>query len=105
MSDVILRRIPTFGAMADIASSHHERLDGKGYWRGLTRTDLNQDIRIATACDVFDGLSADRPYREAMPLDRVFEIMDRDTHTAFDPDCVQGLKECYEKPVAGLRVA
>jgi putative nucleotidyltransferase with HDIG domain len=94
-SDIILRRIPTWEGLANIASAHHERLDGKGYWRGLTAEQLDLDVRIATACDVFDALTAKRPYRDAMPVRKAFEIMDRDLGTAFDPDCVAGLKEIY----------
>ncbi len=91
----ILSQIPTWEPIAKIASEHHERLDGKGYWRGLDETMLDRDTRIATACDVFDALTADRPYRGAMPVEKAFEIMDKDTGTAFDPDCVAGLKELY----------
>lgn len=91
----ILSRIPGFGYMAEIASAHHERLDGKGYWRGLSADELSFDVRIVTACDVFDALSADRPYRTAMPLDKVFEIMTSDIDTAFDARCVGALKDLF----------
>lgn len=67
-SDMILRRIPTFEAIADLASTHHERLDGKGYWRGLGGEELTLASRIMTVSDVFDALSANRPYRDALPL-------------------------------------
>ncbi|MBX3117601.1 MAG: HD domain-containing protein [Fimbriimonadaceae bacterium] len=90
----ILGRIPSFEYMAEIASAHHERLDGKGYWRGLGADDLSLDVRIVTACDVFDALSATRPYRAAMPLEKVWSILDSDIGTAFDGDCVAALKEC-----------
>jgi putative nucleotidyltransferase with HDIG domain len=94
-SDIILRRIPTWEAIANIASAHHERLDGRGYWRGLANSDIDLDIRLTTVCDVFDALTANRPYRDAMPLERAFGIIDKDSGSAFDPECVQALKECY----------
>jgi len=91
----ILGRIPGFDYMAEIASAHHERLDGKGYWRGLSADQLSLDVRIVTACDVFDALSAKRPYRDAMPLDKVWDIMVGDIGSAFDGDCVVALQEIY----------
>jgi len=89
----ILSRIPVFEALAQIASSHHERLDGKGYWQGLSGEQISLDVRIVTVSDVFDALTADRPYRKGLPLDQVFDIMDRDAGTAFDHDCLAVLKQ------------
>ena len=54
-------------------------------------------MRAIAVADVFDALSAKRPYREAMPLDKVFAILDRD---ALDPDCVAVLKDVYRRAVA-----
>jgi HD-GYP domain-containing protein (c-di-GMP phosphodiesterase class II) len=48
-----------------------------------------------TVSDVFDALSAKRPYRDALPLETIFEIMDRDRGTAFDDDCMTALHEIY----------
>lgn len=91
----ILGRIPTFEKIADIASAHHERLDGRGYWRGLTAEQLPLDVRIVTVCDVFDALTARRPYRDAMSPDDALVIMEKDTGTAFDPDCIEAVRECF----------
>ncbi|RYH01632.1 HD-GYP domain-containing protein [Salipiger sp. IMCC34102] len=88
----ILKRITAFADMAPIARSHHERLDGGGYPDGLTAEALPLDVRIVTVADVFDALSAHRPYRDALPMDEVFDILDRETGTAFDADCVAALK-------------
>jgi HD-GYP domain-containing protein (c-di-GMP phosphodiesterase class II) len=93
----ILGRIQSFGYLAEIASAHHERLDGKGYWRGRSGDQLSLDVRIVTVCDVFDALSSKRPYREAMPLDKVWEIMDKDIGTAFDASCLRALKEAVNQ--------
>lgn len=104
-SDMILRRIPTFEAIADLASSHHERIDGKGYWRGLSGDQLNLASRIMTVSDVFDALSAKRPYRDALPLEEIFKIMDRDAGSAFDPDCLSALQEIYSNHQKDLPLA
>ncbi|MEZ5163689.1 MAG: HD domain-containing phosphohydrolase [Fimbriimonadaceae bacterium] len=98
-SDEILRRIPAFSEMAEIASAHHERLDGKGYWRGLGAEQLTLEMRILTVADVLDALTAKRPYRDAMSFDKAFSIMDSDVGTAFDADCVDAAKSLYLQSV------
>jgi len=95
----ILGRIPSFEYMAEIASCHHERLDGKGYWRGLSAEHLSLDVRIVSVCDVFDALSADRPYRDAMPLEKVWVIMDQESGPSLDPGCVAALKSVRCAPL------
>ena len=49
-------------------------------------------MRALAVADVFDALSANRPYRDAMPLDKVFSILESDS---LDPDCIGVLKERY----------
>ena len=53
-----------------IAGAHHERLDGKGYPRGLKATRSALETRIITTADIFDAITADRPYRAAIPVPR-----------------------------------
>src|SRR5207342_2570175 len=66
-TETILSRISAFGDLAAVAGAHHERLDGKGYPRGLTGDQICLETRIITTADIFDALTADRPYRAAMP--------------------------------------
>jgi HD-GYP domain-containing protein (c-di-GMP phosphodiesterase class II) len=88
----ILRNIRGFERITEIAGAHHERLDGKGYYRGLTAEHLDLDMRILAAADVFDALTAERPYRSALPLNDVYTIMDKDAGLALDVDCIAALK-------------
>ena len=74
----ILERIGSFEQIAAIAGAHHERLDGSGYYQQLSGAQLSLETRIMAVADVFDALSAERPYREALSIDRVFSIMDAD---------------------------
>ncbi len=90
--EVILARVPAFRDIAPLAGSHHERLDGKGYPSGLAGDAICLETRILTVADVFDALSADRPYRPAMPIAAALAILDKDTGTAFDANCVAALK-------------
>jgi HD-GYP domain-containing protein (c-di-GMP phosphodiesterase class II) len=89
----ILGRIGAFADLAPIAAAHHERLDGKGYPLGLDERTLGVETRIITLCDVFDALTSDRPYREAMPIDRALAVMKADVGTAFDGDGFAALEE------------
>jgi putative nucleotidyltransferase with HDIG domain len=71
----ILKKIGSFDRLATIAAAHHERLDGSGYHSGLCGEQLSLPARIIAVADVFDALSAKRPYRDAMPLERALSIM------------------------------
>lgn len=96
----ILQRIPQFEALAKVAAAHHERLDGSGYYRGLGGKELNLPMRILCVADVFDALAADRPYREGMPLETVFAILEKDTPKLLDGDCVRAMREVASAPRA-----
>jgi len=89
----LLRELGGFGpAIHDLVHSHHERLDGKGYPRGLNESELSLDIRIMTVCDVYDALVSPRVYRDAWTHDDALALLHRDTGTAFDERCVAALE-------------
>lgn len=88
----ILSRIDVFGELAQVASAHHERLDGKGYPLGLVASQICLETRIITTADIFDAITADRPYRAAIPVERALEIMSEDLGKAIDPRCLEALK-------------
>ncbi|MGH7657262.1 MAG: HD-GYP domain-containing protein, partial [Gemmatimonadales bacterium] len=60
----ILNRVSAFRGIADVAGSHHERLDGRGYHRGLGAADLSLPARVLATADVCEALLAERPYRK-----------------------------------------
>jgi HD-GYP domain-containing protein (c-di-GMP phosphodiesterase class II) len=97
MSEAILSRVPAFQELARVGGAHHERLDGKGYPRGLGGDALCLATRIVTAADVFDALTADRPYRAAMPVEKALGIMEQDVGKAFDADCFAALKRALAR--------
>ena len=87
----ILARVPVFSHFAYDASCHHERIDGAGYYRGVDGDALSRHARILAAADIFDALSAARPYREALPLDRVMSIIAEGRGTQLCPETVDAL--------------
>lgn len=93
----LLRRIKGFERISELASAHHERLDGRGYWQGLTGDQLDLDMRILTVSDVFDALTAKRPYRDAMLPEDALAIMERDRGAAFDSECLDALSDIHLK--------
>jgi HD-GYP domain-containing protein (c-di-GMP phosphodiesterase class II) len=92
-SRMILSRISAFQALARIAGDHHERLDGKGYPRGIAGDEICLETRIITAADIFDALTAERPYRGAMPVSKALDIMRADVGTAVDGSCFAALEK------------
>jgi HD-GYP domain-containing protein (c-di-GMP phosphodiesterase class II) len=61
----VLSRSPALAPLAVLAAAHHERLDGSGYHRGVRQGELDTDMRILAAADVFAALTADRAHRPA----------------------------------------
>jgi HD-GYP domain-containing protein (c-di-GMP phosphodiesterase class II) len=86
-----VKRIEGYGPIADIILAHHERIDGRGYHRGLAAGTLPADARILAVADIYDALSAARPYREALPHGRVMEIMRADAGPGTCPECFAAL--------------
>jgi HD-GYP domain-containing protein (c-di-GMP phosphodiesterase class II) len=87
----ILMRVSGFRPLAELASSHHERLDGTGYHRGLDSRGLSRQSRILCTADICDALLATRPYRPGLPPERVVQIMRRQVGSGIDPDCFDAL--------------
>ncbi len=74
-----------------IASSHHERFDGKGYPRGLKGDEIPLLGRILAVADVLDAITSKRHYRTAMSMADALSIMKRESGGQFDPECVKAL--------------
>jgi HD-GYP domain-containing protein (c-di-GMP phosphodiesterase class II) len=91
-TETILSRIGAFSDLARIAGAHHERLDGGGYPRGLKAEDIDLETRIITTADIFDAITAERPYRGAIPVLQALEMMEQTVGTALDLECFDALK-------------
>ncbi len=80
-----LKRVPEY------AGGHHERMDGKGYPKGLTADCMSVQARMMAVADIFEALTAsDRPYKDAMPLSKSLAILKNMSETGhIDPDIYQ----------------
>jgi len=96
-TETILARIGAFAELARVAAAHHERLDGRGYPRGLTADDIALETRIITTADIFDAITAERPYRGAVPIPKTLEMMAENVGTAIDPACFDALKQALAR--------
>jgi HD-GYP domain-containing protein (c-di-GMP phosphodiesterase class II) len=100
----ILTQVRAFHDLARIAGAHHERLDGSGYFAGLTATELGLPERILAVADVAEALSADRPYRPALAPDDVLDVMRRDAGPRLDGNVFEALEEVLPAWSSGLMV-
>lgn len=77
-----LRNVPEF------AGGHHERMDGRGYPKGLMRHEMSLQARMLGIADIFEALTAvDRPYKAGMKVSKALEIMVRFKKNGhIDPD-------------------
>lgn len=101
----ILERVAPFRDLAEVAAMHHERVDGRGYHRGVGGDALPLEARILAVADQFEALSAERPYRERLERAQVLAILERDLGTGIDADVFAALQRYLERTAAPGRRA
>ena len=94
-----LKQTPLLSFASQIAESHHEKYNGKGYPKGLSGEDIPLIARIVAVVDVFDALMSKRPYKEPFSLEKTLSIIEGDSGTHFDPKVVETFLENLEKIV------
>ncbi|MDQ7823757.1 MAG: HD-GYP domain-containing protein [Candidatus Eremiobacteraeota bacterium] len=80
----LLEKIPV-----ELAYSHHERFDGKGYAYGKRGDEIPLGARILSIADTFDALTTDRPYRKGMNPEKALSCIKDASGTQFDPSVVE----------------
>lgn len=88
-SKILLSASSKFAPVAEIIHAHHERMDGKGYPRGLAGQQIPIGSRVVAVLDVFEALTARRAYRGAIPREQVLQIISNSAGTHFDPKVVE----------------
>ena len=71
---------------------HHERLDGRGYHKGVSGENLSLEVRILAVADMYEALAARRPYRPERTSEEAITIINREVGTGLCPIVVSALK-------------
>lgn len=79
---------PLFKLAAEIALTHHERWDGRGYPKGLKGEEIPASARIIAISDVFDALTMARPYKEEWPIEKAINVLKEESEAHFDKKMV-----------------
>ncbi|MBS3779722.1 MAG: HD domain-containing protein, partial [Desulfovermiculus sp.] len=101
-TEKILQQIQLEGTLEQvpkIAGSHHERLDGSGYPRGLRGKDIPLESQIIAVADVFEAITATRHYREPMPITHAFHLLFDLGGIQFDQKIVNALYRYYIRDI------
>jgi putative nucleotidyltransferase with HDIG domain len=94
----ILEPIAFLRGEREIVLQHHEKMDGSGYPQGLHGDDISIGARIIAVCDVFEGVTSNRPYRKPMTPDEVIELLETEAATRkLDAEIVKLFLEVYEE--------
>lgn len=102
-SERILISSPFMAAIARVAGTHHERLDGSGYHRGMPAAGLSRTQRLLAAADVCRALAEPRPHRAAFQSDQVAHTLTEEVRTGhLDADAVAAVLEASGLPVPRL---
>ena len=88
----ILGRVEAFGDFARLAALHHEKLDGSGYPWKLAADQLDLPAGILAVADIYEALTADRPYRPGMTPPAALAILRRDAGHRLRGEAIEGLE-------------
>ncbi len=90
-----VRSMGFYPRAAEIVLAHHERMDGKGYPRGLSAKRIPLGSRIVMAVAAFDAMTSDRPYRRGLSPEAAFDELLANSGTQFFPDVVEAIIDLY----------
>jgi HD-GYP domain-containing protein (c-di-GMP phosphodiesterase class II)/DNA-binding CsgD family transcriptional regulator len=95
----ILARVPALAGAAAIAGKHHERLNGTGYYRGLSGSELSKAACIVALADEFQARMQAEPGRPVPDAKAVLRAMQPEVATLFAPDCFAALAQEFDLAV------
>lgn len=93
----ILKRVKGFSQLADLASAHHERVDGLGYHRSLPGGTLSLAARMLAVADQYEALTAARPYRTALSPQKAITMLEEQVGTGIDAQAFDALRALVAK--------
>lgn len=86
---LLMGRTDIYPGAVDVAYTHHERLDGKGYPRGIDGAKISLFTRIVTVVDAYDAMTSDRCYKEGISSLDALKVINRHKGTQFDEEVAQ----------------
>jgi HD-GYP domain-containing protein (c-di-GMP phosphodiesterase class II) len=99
----IVAPINFLGDAVELVRHHHERFDGEGYPDGLRGDEIPLSARIFSVADAFDAMTSDRPYRNAIGVERAIAEIQDGSGSQFDPEVVRAfVGMVYEEPADEL---
>jgi hypothetical protein len=98
----MLRSVPELVVVAEIVRAAHERWDGTGYPNGLAGESIPLASRIIFACDAYDAMMSDRPYRGALGHPAAVAELHAGAGSQFDPRVVEALLDTLSTPLPGI---
>ncbi len=104
-SERILSRVEPFRELAALAGGHHERMDGRGYYRAVPAGTLDFEVRLLAVADQFEALTSSRPYRAGLSVEVALEILYKDVGDGVDPNALRALERFLETPEAAPLLA
>lgn len=96
-SEMLLDISPRFGLIAEGVRCHHERWDGSGYPDGLSGTDIPLFGRLLAVVDVFEAMTAPRPYRGPLRASEVMSHLREKAGVEFDPEIVRLFAQLHRR--------
>ena len=93
----IISDIPSYENILTGILSHHERFDGTGYPSGIKGERIPLKGRIIAVADVYDALTADRPYRKGMLPEEAFAFIKENSGAMFDPRVVKAFENVFNE--------
>jgi diguanylate cyclase (GGDEF)-like protein/putative nucleotidyltransferase with HDIG domain len=92
----IMRRSSSLVPLIPIVQHHHEHFDGSGYPEGMAGSNIPIEARIVAVADAIEAMASDRPYRNALPHEKIKAELMRCSGTQFDPQVVQAALKAIE---------
>jgi HD-GYP domain-containing protein (c-di-GMP phosphodiesterase class II) len=93
-----------FKQIPEAAGSHHEKIDGSGYPKGLKANEILLSAKIIAVADYFEAITSKRHYRDPMPTEQAFESLQEKSGIHFDKRLVQAFIRYYRKNQGGVQV-
>jgi HD-GYP domain-containing protein (c-di-GMP phosphodiesterase class II) len=86
---ILMSATDIYYGVVDAAYTHHERIDGKGYPRGLAGNQISPFSKVIAVCDTFDSLSSEKPYRNAVTSFQALKYLNKHKNTHYDAQIVK----------------